>query len=174
VNCVQCHGSGAAGSEGYPNLNDDDWLWGGTLAEIEATIAHGARFEQDFDTRMSEMPAFGRDQLLTQRDIAAVAEHVLWLSGSEHDVTLASEGAQIFADNCAICHGDTGRGDRELGAPNLADAIALYGSDRASITTQVRQPRHGVMPAWAHRLDPVTIKQLAVYVHALGGGEAAE
>jgi cytochrome c oxidase cbb3-type subunit 3 len=172
VNCVQCHGSGAAGSEGYPNLNDDDWLWGGTLADIEQTITHGVRFAADPDTRMSEMPAFG-DGVLDRDQIAAAAEYVLSLSGAEHDASLAAAGQTVFAENCAACHGETGAGDRTLGAPALNDAIALYGGDRARILAQIRQPRHGVMPAWAGRLSPATIKQLTVFVHSLGGGEAA-
>jgi cytochrome c oxidase cbb3-type subunit III len=171
VNCVQCHGSGAVGSEGYPNLNDDDWLWGGTLGDIETTITHGARFAQDPATRISEMPAFGADQMLTSYEIAAAANYALSLSASEHDAALAVEGRKIYADNCAACHGNAGAGDRALGAPALNDAIWLYGGDRESIVAQIIKPRHGVMPAWGHRLDPITIKQLTLFVHSLGGGE---
>jgi cytochrome c oxidase cbb3-type subunit 3 len=172
VNCVQCHGSGAAGSKGYPNLNDDDWIWGGTLDDIHTTIAHGARYAQDPDTRVSEMPPFG-DGMLDARQIDATANYVLSLSGAEHDATLAGEGAQVFADNCAACHAEDGGGIRELGAPRLNDAVWLYASDKASIVAQVTKPRHGVMPAWAHRLDETTIKELTLFVHSLGGGEAA-
>jgi cytochrome c oxidase cbb3-type subunit 3 len=172
VNCVQCHGSGAAGSAGYPNLNDDDWLWGGTLADIETTISHGVRFEQDADTRVSQMPAFGADGILDGAGIAAAAEYVLSLSGGEHDAALAETGKTLFADNCAACHGETGAGDRAFGAPALNDAIWLYGSARENILAQIGKPRHGVMPAWTHRLNATTIKQLALYVHSLGGGEA--
>jgi cytochrome c oxidase cbb3-type subunit 3 len=171
VNCVQCHGSGAAGSAGYPNLNDDDWLWGGTLDDIEQTIAHGVRFQPDPDTHISEMPAFGRDKMLTAAEIASAAEFVVSLPGGEYDATLAEEGRTVFAENCAACHGEAGEGDRTLGAPALNDAIALYGGERGSLVRQISAPRHGVMPAWAHRLDPVTIKQLALFVHSLGGGE---
>ncbi len=172
VNCVQCHGSGAAGSRGYPNLNDDDWLWGGTLDAIHTTITHGIRFTQDPDTRVSEMPAFG-DGILDAHQIEAVANFVLSLSNSDHDAALAEEGKQIFADNCAVCHGDDGGGNRDLGAPRLNDAIWLYAGDKASIIAQITKPRHGVMPAWSLRLDPTTIKELALFVHSLGGGEAA-
>jgi cytochrome c oxidase cbb3-type subunit 3 len=171
VNCVQCHGSGAAGSAGYPNLNDDDWLWGGSLEEIRTTIAHGARFAQDADTRISEMPAFGRDEILSRPQIDAVANHVLAISGEPFDAALATEGEQLFADNCAACHAGDGSGDRAMGAPALNDAISLYGHDLTSIVAQVTKPRHGVMPAWSHRLDEVTIKQLTLFVHSLGGGE---
>jgi cytochrome c oxidase cbb3-type subunit III len=173
VNCVQCHGSGAAGSRGYPNLNDDDWLWGGTLDAIHTTISHGIRYTQDPDTRISEMPAFGADNMLDAHQIEAAANYVLSLSGGEHDAALAAEGKQIFADNCAACHGADGGGGREFGAPRLNDAVWLYGSDKASIIAQVTKPHHGVMPAWAHRLDETTIKELTLFVYSLGGGEAA-
>jgi len=173
VNCVPCHGSGAAGSKGYPNLNDDDWLWGGTLDAIQTTIAHGIRFDADPDTRLSQMPAFGADGILDRRQIQEVAEYVYSLSGREADPVLASPGQQIFADNCAACHGDTGEGNHDLGAPSLRDPIWLYGDDRAAIEAQVTNPTHGVMPAWGDRLDDVVIKELALYVYSLGGGEAA-
>jgi cytochrome c oxidase cbb3-type subunit 3 len=171
VNCSQCHGSGAAGSAGYPNLNDDDWIWGGDLDSIYTTIAHGIRHDTDEDTRLSEMPAFGADELLEREQISDVADYVLSLSGLDHDAAAAERGAEIFADNCAACHGDAGEGIRDLGGPALADAIWLYGGDKASIIAQATRPKHGVMPAWSTKLDDVTIKQLAVFVHALGGGE---
>ncbi|MGZ3172288.1 MAG: cytochrome-c oxidase, cbb3-type subunit III [Croceibacterium sp.] len=168
VNCVQCHGAGAAGSKGYPNLNDDDWLWGGDLKAIEYTITHGARQPGDPQTHTSQMPAFGHDGILTAEQIDQVASHVLSLSGKARD---NAAGAQLFAQNCAVCHGAEGRGNRAVGAPNLADAIWLYGGTREDIEAQVTNPRHGAMPAWGGRLDPVTIKMLAAYVHSLGGGE---
>jgi len=169
VNCVQCHGSGAEGSKGNPNLNDDDWLWGGKLEEIHQTIKHGARFEQDDDTRTSEMPAFGKDELLDNVKIEQVTDFVLSLSKGAADT--ASPGAAIFAENCASCHGDKGQGDRSLGAPALNDQIWLYGGDRKTVMESIHNSRKAVMPAWAHRLEPETIKQLAIYVHSLGGGE---
>jgi cytochrome c oxidase cbb3-type subunit 3 len=172
VNCVQCHGRNAAGSLGYANLNDDDWLWGGSLEEIHRTIAYGVR-SGHADTRLSEMPAFGVDELLTRADIDAVTEFVLSIAGREHDAALAAAGTSVFADNCASCHGESGEGNREFGAPALSDAIALYGSGREAIRSQVMKPRHGVMPAWTGRLDETTIKQLSLFVHSLGGGEAA-
>jgi cytochrome c oxidase cbb3-type subunit 3 len=168
VNCVQCHGAGAAGSKGYPNLNDDDWLWGGDLRAIEYTITHGARQPGDDKTHASQMPAFGKDGILTPAQVDQVAGHVLSLSGKARD---NAAGAQMFAQNCAVCHGIDGRGNRALGAPNLADAIWLYGGKREDIAAQVTNPQHGAMPAWGGRLDPVTIKMLAAYVHSLGGGE---
>jgi cytochrome c oxidase cbb3-type subunit 3 len=171
LNCIQCHGSGAAGGKGYPNLNDDDWLWGGTLDQIHITLQHGIRFVTDADTRQSLMPAFGVDGILTPAQIDDAAEYVLKISGQKADDAASVRGAAIFKDNCASCHGDAGQGNRELGGPRLTDAISLYVSDKASIVAQIRKPRQGVMPAWANRLDEATIKQLAIYVHGLGGGE---
>jgi cytochrome c oxidase cbb3-type subunit III len=168
VNCVQCHGSGAAGSEGYPNLNDDEWLWGGDLKQIEFTLLHGIRQPAGEETRFSQMPAFGRDGILTAAQVGQVADHALSLSGKAPG---SAAGAELFANNCAACHGPGGEGVRQYGAPNLADAIWLYGGTRQAIARQVTAPRHGVMPAWGGRLDPVTIKMLAAYVHSLGGGE---
>jgi mono/diheme cytochrome c family protein len=94
VNCVQCHGSGAAGSPGYPNLNDDDWLWGGTLDEIQTTITHGIRSTLDPETPTSEMPAFGADGILDQAQIGAAAEYVLSLSGAEYNLYVHSLGGE--------------------------------------------------------------------------------
>jgi len=171
VNCVQCHGSGAAGSPGYPNLNDDDWLWGGTADQIHTTIQNGIRYTSNADTRDSQMPAFGADDILSAEQIDDVANYVETLSGGEADAAAAELGKQVFADSCAACHGDNGEGNKDLGAPNLTDKIWLYGGKIADIKAQVSKPRHGVMPAWSGRLDETTIKELAVYVHSLGGGE---
>lgn len=165
--CSQCHGSGAAGAKGYPNLLDDDWLWGGDVESIYLTIAHGIRYEQDDDTRYSEMPAF--DDLLEDEEVDAVVEYVAALSqgglGADH------LGAEIFVDNCADCHGEAGEGMLDLGAPNLADAIWLYGGDPATLEQTVRYSRYGQMPNWIDRLTEAEIRQVAVYVHGLGGGE---
>jgi cytochrome c oxidase cbb3-type subunit 3 len=171
VNCVQCHGSGAAGSQtlGYPNLNDDDWLWGGNLREIEYTLLHGVRQPGEDETRTSLMPAFG--DILQPQQISDVADYVLSLSGKGR---ATAAGAELYATNCAVCHAADGTGDRQFGAPDLADAIWLYGGSKQQVAQQVRAPRHGVMPAWEGRLDPVTIKMLAAYVHSLGGGEDFE
>jgi len=171
VNCVQCHGAGAAGSKGYPNLNDDDWLWGGDLKTIETTIQHGIRFAGDDQTRQSLMPSFGRDAILPPEQVSDVAMYVRSLSGDEKPGAATQRGAAIFAANCAVCHGPEGKGGRQVGAPNLADRIWLYGGKQADVVASVTNAHAGVMPAWAHRLDPVTIKMLAAYVHSLGGGE---
>lgn len=172
VHCVQCHGSGAAGSIGYPNLNDDDWLWGGDIKTIAATLTDGIRYPGNDETRISQMPAFGRDEILKPREIADVVAYVRTLSRLDKPGAAAARGAPLFAANCAVCHGATGAGERTLGAPNLSDAIWLYGGDKATLTATITNARGGVMPAWGHRLDPVTIKMLAAYVHSLGGGEA--
>src|SRR5947209_8324763 len=171
ANCAACHGAGAQGAKGYPNLNDDEWLWGGSLDDIQKTITHGIRWDADSETRTSQMPAFGRDGMLKPAEISAVADYVRSLSGLvvEKGGDL-SKGREVFAANCAVCHADDGKGNRELGAPNLADQIWLYGSDKASITQRINLGGGGVMPAWGTRLDPVTIKALSVYVHTLGGG----
>jgi cytochrome c oxidase cbb3-type subunit 3 len=169
VNCSQCHGSGAQGSAGYPNLNDDEWLWGGSIDSIHQTIAHGVRFAGDDETRYSEMPAFG--DVLDRDQVRQAAAFVASLSGEPSDPALASAGQQVFADNCAACHSENGEGNPDLGAPNLADAIWLYGSGEDSIAQQIGAPKHGVMPGWAGRLGDTTVKQLAVFVHSLGGGE---
>jgi cytochrome c oxidase cbb3-type subunit 3 len=173
VHCVQCHGSGAAGSKGYPNLNDDDWLWGGDLATIEKTIIDGIRNPDHAETRLSIMPAFGRDQLLTVAQVDDVVAHVRTLSRQQKGDGAAQRGAQIFADNCAVCHGAAGKGNRQLGAPNLTDGIWLYGGDTEAIHQTVWNSRQGVMPRWGDKLDSATVRMLAAYVHSLGGGEAA-
>lgn len=167
VNCVQCHGAGAAGSPGYPNLNDDDWIWGGTLTEIEYTLTHGIRWDGAAETRSNFMPAF--EGSFDRAQVNALAGHVLSLSGKAKP---NATGAQMFADNCAACHGAGGEGLPAVGGPALNDAIWLYGGSAGEIGKQILAPRHGVMPAWQGRLDPVTIKMLAAYVHSRGGGQA--
>ena len=171
-NCAPCHGAGGGGGRGYPNLNDDEWIWGGNLDEIAQTIRHGVR-SGDADARQgAAMPAFGRDGILKRADVDNVADYVRSLSGLGVDpkANLVA-GKQIFIDNCAVCHGETGKGKRELGAPDLSDAIWLYGADKPSIVDGIWSGRGGMMPAWAGRLDDATIKALAVYAHSLGGGE---
>jgi cytochrome c oxidase cbb3-type subunit III len=171
-NCAACHALGGAGRPGgFPTLADDDWLWGGKPDAILQTIRHGIR-SADPDARQSEMPAFGRDQILDAGQIDDVAEFVLSLSGRSTDAAAAGRGAQVFADNCAACHGAAGAGNPEFGAPNLADAIWLRGSGtKAEIVAQVTQPKMGVMPNWQGRLDEATLRMLATYVHSLGGGQ---
>lgn len=173
TNCSTCHGSGAAGVEGkgYPNLLDDDWLWGGDIENIHLTITHGIRNTTDPDARYSEMPKFGADGLLDRAQVGQVVEYVLQLSGQEHDAAQATEGAAIFAENCVACHGEAGLGVQELGAPNIADAIWLYGGSREAITQTVNYARFGVMPGWTTRLSEDEIRAVALYVHSRGGGQ---
>ncbi len=170
VNCVQCHGAGAAGYQeyGYPNLNDNDWIWGGTLTEIERTLTHGIRWEGSDATRVNTMPAF--EGMFDSGQVAALTSHVLSLSGKARP---NAAGAALFGENCAACHGAAGAGLPDRGAPALNDAIWLYGGSEAAVKAQILAPRHGVMPGWKDRLDPVTIKMLSAYVHSRGGGQQA-
>ncbi|TMV90470.1 cytochrome-c oxidase, cbb3-type subunit III [Thioclava sp. BHET1] len=173
--CAQCHGAGAGGNSslGYPNLLDSDWLWGGTIDDIHFTVTHGIRNETDpeGEARFSQMPAFGRDQILSKEEIAQVVQYVRKISGQENDAALASAGESIFMDNCTACHGETGTGDQALGAPNLTDAIWLYGGDVDTLTYSVTNARYGVMPNWNTRLSEADIRAVAAYVHNLGGGQ---
>lgn len=168
-NCATCHGTGGAGGKGYPNLNDDDWLWGGKLADIHQTVRYGIRAD-NLDSRLSQMPAFGAEGFLEEEEIESVVDYVLTLSGGERQRNYA-QGRDIFEMQCASCHGEDGKGLREVGAPNLTDKIWLYGGDRDSVYETVFYARSGVMPAWEGRLPENTIRQLSVYLHQLGGGE---
>ncbi|MBL8565719.1 MAG: cytochrome-c oxidase, cbb3-type subunit III [Hyphomicrobiaceae bacterium] len=170
-NCAPCHGRGAQGGAGYPNLNDDDWIWGGKLEDIQQTIQHGIRWSTDKSTRDSAMPRFGLDGMLDAKQIGDTAEYVLSLSGSSKDAAASERGKKVYAEQCVACHGEDGKGNLELGAPNLTDAIWLYGAKKADVEKSIQTGRGGSMPAWAGRLDPVTIKSLALYVHSLGGGK---
>ena len=169
-NCAACHGSGGQGAHGYPNLNDDAWLWGGTLADIQHTITVGVR-STDPNTRQSQMPAFGRDGILKPGQIDDLTAYVVHLSGRSADAAAVGRAGKLFADNCAMCHGPGAKGNRELGAPNLTDNDWLYGPTPEDIHDQIWNGHGGVMPTWAGRLSPEEIKALAVYVHSLGGGE---
>ncbi|HEY4773808.1 MAG TPA: cytochrome-c oxidase, cbb3-type subunit III [Xanthobacteraceae bacterium] len=169
-NCAPCHGAGGGGARGYPNLNDDEWLWGGKLDDIAKTIRHGIR-SADERGHQGNMPALGRDGVLKRDEIAAVADFVRSLSSLPTPNADLARGEKLFADNCAACHGPDGKGNREIGAPNLADAIWLYGGSKDAIIDGIFNGRGGSMPAWAGRLDETTIKALAVYVHGFGGGE---
>ena len=170
--CAQCHGSGAAGvqASGYPNLLDDDWLWGGDIENIYLTIAHGIRNEEDLDSRYSEMPAYG--EIFEDDEIVAVVNYVQTLSGgTPNDANVLAAGEELFLDNCAACHGDAGEGDIFQGAPNLSDAIWLYGGDYDTLVETVTYSRYGVMPPWLPRLSEAQIRAVSTYVHQLGGGE---
>ena len=177
ANCSQCHGTGGAGvqASGYPNLLDDSWLWGGSIDDIAFTIAHGIRNEQSDEARWSEMSAYG--EIFTEEEIAQSVAYVQSISGQEHDAGLAAAGAVLFEENCSSCHGEDGKGDREQGAPNLTDAIWLYGGSEEKLTETLVNGRFGVMPAWSEDyrigsgLNQAEINAVAAYVHQLGGGE---
>lgn len=168
--CAPCHGRGAQGAVGYPNLNDDDWLWGGTLEDIQATIDSGIR-SGNKNSRDSAMPRFGLDGVLEPAQISDTSEYVLSLSGASSDKDAATRGEAIFKEQCTACHGEDAKGNQQLGAPNLTDPIWLYGGSKDAIMTTIKTGRGGSMPAWGERLDPETVKLLAVYVHSLGGGK---
>jgi cytochrome c oxidase cbb3-type subunit 3 len=168
-NCQPCHGAGGGGQPGYPALAAGAWIWGGSLDAIQQTIAYGIRSGDD-KARDQQMPRFG-DGILQPEQIQKVADYVMTLYGNAEPDKDVTAGRQLFAENCAICHGEAGQGDREKGAPRLASRVHLYGSDRATVVAQITAPRMGVMPAWHTRLDEATIKSLALYVHSLGGGE---
>ena len=170
-NCATCHGAGGGGARGYPNLRDDVWLWGGSLEEIEHTLRVGVRSAHP-ETRTSQMPAFGRDKMLTPAQVSDMTEYVVALSGRPADAAAVGRSQQLYADNCAACHTPTGIGDPAIGAPNLTDREWLYGSDRDSIRGQIHNGRNGVMPTWEGRFSPAVIKALAVYVHVNAGGGA--
>jgi cytochrome c oxidase cbb3-type subunit III len=170
-NCAPCHGSGAAGAKGYPNLNDDEWLWGGSLDQIMQTIQYGVRSGHP-KTHEGQMLAFGKDGVLKPDQIVNVANYVRSLSGLPTQAGYdAAAGKKIFAENCTACHGDNAKGNQELGAPDLTAKTWLYGADEATLIETITNGRSGVMPAWEGRLDPVTLKAMAVYVHSLGGGK---
>lgn len=179
ANCSQCHESGAAGVQagGYPNLLDDDWLWGGEIGQIAYTVTHGIRNEQSFDSHYTQMPAFGADKILADDEIDAIVQHVLSISGQDHDAVLAGVGSTLFYDNCAPCHGDAGLGVEDIGAPNLSDAIWLYGGDADTIRTSIHDARFGVMPTWSEEfrgasgLSLSEINAVAAYVHQLGSAQ---
>jgi cytochrome c oxidase cbb3-type subunit III len=157
-NCATCHGPGGRGAKGYPQLVDDVWLWGGSLAEIETTIQHGIRSGHKQERR-TDMPAFGRDGFLTQAQIDDMVHFVESLSGEPADRAAVERARSVFAAN------------QSRGVPNLADAEWLYGGDPRDVLASIYGPRAGAMPAWDQRLDPATVRALAIYVHSLGGGE---
>jgi cytochrome c oxidase cbb3-type subunit 3 len=170
--CAQCHGSGAAGAKGYPNLQDDAWLWGGTMEDIHYTVAHGIRNEEDPDARYSEMPAFG--DILEEAKLEQVVNYVMSLSPAyePQDASLVEAGETVYLNNCAACHGDNGMGDIYQGAPNLTDAIWLYGGDYETVKYTVVNSRYGVMPPMGGAdLSEAEIRAVSTYVHQLGGGE---
>ena len=169
-NCATCHGAGGQGFKGYPNLNDDAWLWGGSLDEIQTTLKYGIRSNHP-GTRQNLMQGFGADGILNGGQVNDLVAFVLQISDQEADAEAAARGSELYQTQCVACHGADGKGDQELGAPDLTDAIWLFGGDRTNLYETIWFGRSGVMPAWEERLTEEEIIALAVYVHALGGGE---
>jgi cytochrome c oxidase cbb3-type subunit 3 len=170
-NCAVCHGRGAGGNAGYPDLTDGDWLWGDGSAEaIAETMRVGINSRHD-ETRFSQMPAFGRDQMLTSQEVRQAAAYVYSLSHPDYSTTenlqRIEAGKEVFAANCAACHGDAATGDPEAGVPNLTDNQWIYGGELDTIVASVHGGRQGHMPTWDERLSPTEIKILALYVHSL-------
>lgn len=168
-NCAVCHGTRGTGGPGFPNLAAGAWLWGGDAETIHETIRVGINSGHD-ETRMSQMMAFGRDGVLERDQVRAVAAYVRSLSQPDAlagDARL-EDGRQIFAENCASCHGDDATGMVETGAPNLADDVWIYGGDAQSVQASIHGGRQGHMPHWEGRLRPLDLKVLALYVGSLG------
>lgn len=155
-NCAQCHGADAKGSKGFPNLTDNDWLWGGSYDTIVETITQG---------REGNMPVMA-PAVGTSDDVRNVAHYVLSLSGSPHNALYAQLGKPKFVV-CAACHGPGGKGNPALGAPNLSDKVWLHGWGEEAVMAMVNNGKHNVMPAHGERLTPEQIKVLAAYVWGL-------
>jgi cytochrome c oxidase cbb3-type subunit III len=173
-NCAGCHGAGGQGAVGgFPSLADDDWIWGGSFAAIHQTITNGIRAGESDEERASVMPRFLADGILNGAQIADVAQFVLSFGGRAGDPAAVQRGREVYAENCASCHGENGEGNRDVGGLRLNDRVWLHASpaDAASVARYIANPRLGVMPSWGKRLDPATVNMLTVYVHALGGGE---
>ena len=161
--CAMCHGRDSEGQPGFPDLTDNQWLWGDDAEGIYTSIKYGINTSHE-DTQTGEMPAFGRDELLEPDQISDVVEYVLAISRQEHRPEAAKRGAKIFEDECASCHADGGVGGEGSGAPNLTDKHWIYGGDRAAILASVNDGRKGVMPHWVDRLRDAEMRQLALYV----------
>ncbi|MCB8836783.1 cytochrome-c oxidase, cbb3-type subunit III [Aurantimonas sp. VKM B-3413] len=169
-NCAACHRADATGGSNYPDLTDDDWIWGGEPETIAETLRVGINSPHG-ESRMGQMPAFGRDQMLERKQVVNVANYVYSLSHPEYstaaNIDRIEAGHEVFVTTCAPCHGEDARGSQEIGAPNLTDTAWIYGGDLATIISSVHGGRQGHMPTWEERLTPVDIKILALYVHSL-------
>jgi len=164
--CAVCHGRNAQGGKGFPNLTTASWLWGGTPEAIAETIRVGINSAHP-DSRSSQMLAFGRDGMLPRTNIENVVAYVRSLSNpgaSDAPADKTGAGKKVFADNCASCHGEDGKGKTDVGAPNLTDQFWIYGGDLDSVFTTVWGGRQGHMPTWESRLSAVDRKILALYL----------
>jgi cytochrome c oxidase cbb3-type subunit 3 len=170
-NCAACHGRDGKGRTNYPDLTDDDWLWGGGPARVEQTLRVGINTRHQ-ESRVGEMPAFGRDKMLDQEQVTNVAAYVYSLThpaySTPENVKRIEAGREVFLTTCAACHGENAQGNPDVGAPNLTDAHWLYGGDLDTIIASVHGGRQGHMPTWDERLTPAEIRILALYVHDLG------
>jgi cytochrome c oxidase cbb3-type subunit 3 len=160
-NCAACHGADARGSKGFPNLTDNDWLWGGTPDKIEETITKG---------RIGAMPPMAA-AVGSAQDVRNVANYVLSLSGSPHDAFAAGQGKAKFVA-CAACHGPDGKGNQALGAPNLTDKVWLHGWGEDAVIAMINNGKTNQMPAHGERLSPEQIHVLAAYVWSLSNAVA--
>lgn len=169
-NCSVCHGTSAQGGKGYPALTDAAWLWGGDAEAVAETLRVGINSSHE-ETRASQMLAFGRDQMLNRAEILNLAAYVQSLSdpaaGGQQDEAI-TVGKDLFAANCAACHGEDGKGNTDMGAPDLTDGFWIYGGDRQSIYTTIFEGRQGYMPHWEERLTALDRKILALYILDLG------
>ena len=169
-NCAACHGTDGKGRFNYPNLTDEDWLWGGGPDNIAETLRVGINSPHD-ETRTAEMPAFGRDQMLERTEIRQVALYVHSLTNpatsTPENVAEIQAGREVFLSTCAACHGEDAKWSQEVGAPNLTDTYWGYGGDMQTLLTTIHGGRRGHMPTWDERLTEVEIKTLALYVNDL-------
>ena len=170
-NCAACHGRGGRGGSNYPDLTDDDWIWGGDVQTIADTMRIGINTEHP-ESRVAQMPSFGRDGILDRDQVRSAAAYVYSLShpdfSTEENISRIEAGREVFLGSCAACHGEDARGSQEIGAPNLTDDYWIYGGDLQTIVTSVHGGRQGHMPTWDERLTDAQIKILALYVHSLG------
>ena len=173
-NCAACHGLNARGGKGFPDLTTASWMWGGDPENIAETIRVGINSAHP-NTRTSQMMAFGRDQLLKKGEIDDVVNYVRGLSDPAVVKDVPAEkiaaGKAVFVANCVSCHGDDGKGNAELGAPDLTDRSWVYGGDAGTIHDTVWGGRQGQMPSWDGRLTPVDRKILALYLFDLRRGQ---
>ncbi|MBP2445347.1 cytochrome-c oxidase, cbb3-type subunit III [Rhizobium leguminosarum] len=169
-NCAACHGRDGKGGQNYPDLTDNDWIWGGEPDRIVETLTVGVNSRHS-NSRVSQMPAFGADEMLDRKQVTDVAAYVYSLSNSassEERVGDIEAGREVFKTTCASCHGDNAKGKSDLGAPNLTDASWVYGGTLSRIVETVHGGRQGHMPTWDERLTPAEIKILALYVSGMG------
>lgn len=173
-NCAACHGVDGRGRANYPDLTDDDWLWGGGPELIEQTMRVGIN-SQHPDSRIAQMPSFGRDGMLERDQVRSVASYVYSLTNPDYSTPTTlpqiTAGQEVFVATCAACHGEDAKGNREMGAPNLTDGRWIYGGDLQSIIASVHGGREGHMPTWDERLTNTEIRLLSLYVHDLGTGQ---